>query len=66
MGVDLLGGVLVEAVIRQYLRSQSLPHISGWVAKNLRYESVEDVVTCCAVVLPTLVVWEVVLHRADG
>ena len=31
-----------------------------------RYESVEDVVACCAVILTALVVWEVVLHRAHG
>ena len=57
--VDLLGGMLVETVV--FVSKDST--VANMLRENLRDESVEDVVACRAVVLATLVVGEVVLHR---
>jgi hypothetical protein len=59
VGVDLLGRMLVEAGIAR-LVYRSLGHKFH---RNSRYKSVEDVIARGAVVLATLVVGEVVLHR---
>jgi hypothetical protein len=61
MGVDLLGGMLVEAVV--VLLACFLETMSS--SRNLRNKSVQDVVARGTVILTTLVVGEVVLHRRD-
>jgi hypothetical protein len=60
VGVDLLGRVLIEAGVAQ-LAYCSL--CQKFLRHNSRYKSVQDVVARGAVVLATLVVGEVVLHR---
>lgn len=59
VGVDLLRGVLVEA--GEGIVSSCLSAMED-VGHDLRNKSVENVITCSAVVLTTLVVGEVVLH----
>lgn len=59
VGVDLLGRMLVEAAVA-LLAYSSLNQRGD---HNSRYESVQDVIARGAVVLATLVVREVVLHR---
>ena len=59
VGVDLLGRMLVEAGVA----SLAYCPLSCKAHRNSRYKSVQDVIACGAVVLTTLVVGEVVLHR---
>jgi hypothetical protein len=60
VGVDLLGRMLVEAGVAQLAHCSLGQKVHR---HNSRYKSVQDVITRGAVILTTLVVGEVVLHR---
>lgn len=59
VGVDLLGRMLVETV--HILLAYS--SLNSRVKRDLRNKSVQDIITRGAVVLASLVIGEVVLHR---
>jgi len=62
--VDLLCGVLVESTGKL---SVSESHTCACICRLYsRYESVEDVIACCTVILATFIVREVVLHWRHG